>query len=71
MNIITITNINQAKAPHHSFLPVIAAATQEQALEELARRYPHFDTNGGFAYWLETPKGGALWCPASWKRPIP
>lgn len=71
MNIIPITNINQAKAPNHTFLPSIAAATQEQALEELAAKYPHFNTSGGFAYWLETERGGSLWCPADWKRTMP
>lgn len=71
LRVITIQNINQAKAPHHSFLPEIAAATQEAALDELARKYPHYNTSGGFAYWLETSKGGSLWVPADWQRKMP
>lgn len=68
LRIIPISNINQAKAPNHSFLPEIAASTQEAALEELARRYPWYDTAGGFAFWLARTNGGSLWVPADWQR---
>lgn len=71
LRITTIHNIREAKAPNHSFLLEIAATTQEAALEELARRYPWYDTHGGFAFWLEREHGGSLWVPADWQRSLP
>lgn len=70
VNVISITNINQAKSDNHTFIAA-TAATQEQALIAFQAAYPWFDVSGGWGYWLETKEGGTLWIPANRERKMP